>query len=104
MCVFREDRRDGTPCIIQALLDFVRVFFYVRKMLLNIVSAHQKTVVVNVIEIFPGKLFFPGKRNVAALNDEILLIFNSGLYKWSMDRYGYLYFSSSFCDNTVLPV
>ena len=86
MCVFREDRCDGTPCIIQALLDFVRVFFYVRKMLLNIVSAHQKTVVVNVIEIFLGKLFFPGKRNVAALNDEILLILISGLYNFPNNR------------------
>ena len=26
------------------------------------------------------------------------------IFKWSIERYGYLYFSSNFCANTVLPV
>lgn len=28
----------------------------------------------------------------------------SPIFRWSIDRQGYLYFSSSFCDRTVLPV
>ena len=51
-------------------------FFYVLKILFNITFAHDKAVVVNFIQIFVSEILFPTKRNVTALNNKVLLIFN----------------------------
>ena len=76
----------GTPCVIYALLDFIRILLYVGKMGLNIVLTHHKTITANFIAICVGKILFPTKRNITALYNEILPILNGRLYYFTDNR------------------
>ena len=69
----------------QAVFDDASVFFDIGEMLFDIAFAHDQANISDVRKIFFGKVLLPIERNIATLDDEILIVFDGGLYHFPND-------------------
>lgn len=68
--------------VIDPMLDCIGMIRNIFKMLCDIVSAHYKTKITDLVLVTLRKIIFPIKRDVAAFDNQILLVFNRCFYNF----------------------
>ena len=76
----------ATPIIIYTIFYSTCVFFYIVKMIFNIVFTHHKTIKFDIIKILLCKILFPIERNIPTFNNKILLVFYGCFYHFTNNR------------------
>ena len=70
---------------IQSVFNHACILFYVVKMPIYIVLTHDKATIFYIFKVISRKILFPVKRDIAALNNKILFVFNRCLDNLAYD-------------------
>ena len=71
--------------VAQTIFDDASVSFDIGEMFFDIAFAHDQANISDVRKIFFRKVLFPIERNIATLDDEILIVFDGGFYHFPND-------------------
>ena len=74
--VIQEYAFQGTFLVIPAILNDAGEFADILKMTADIAFAHDQAIATDMGQIIRRKILLPVKGNIAALHDEVLMIFN----------------------------